>query len=262
MDLKKMILASALLNAANSVCSMTLPHDTQGHWLLSGDLGALWPQIHTTMNVDNGSGLSVPANTDHYSASSSHVEGMLAAAGGYRWTQHTQSLLPEIELALRYQYLFPQNISGHVTQFSLPLYENYSYRWTASANVLSAYTKLDLFQYNQVMFYFDAGLGVAFFRAQNYQETAFSGVTARVSPGFSDRVSSQFSYNIGAGIDFPIYPQLIFSVGYDYQSFGSVTSGPGTNAWSGTQLNLGRYGMNTALISFTYLFDTSSNIKT
>ena len=55
--------------------------------------------------------------------------------------------------------------------------------------------------------------------------------------------------------DLLLFPQLILSFGYDYQSVGNIASGPGQNTWSGTRLNLGKYGMNTALLSVTYLFD-------
>jgi opacity protein-like surface antigen len=180
---------------------------------------------------------------------------MLAAAGEYRWTQQTQPWLPAFELAVRYQYLFPQGISGNVTQYALPQYTAYTYNWRTSANVVSAFTKLDLVQYKQAMVYFDFGLGAAFVNAQHYQESALPNVFPRVSPGYTNNTSTQFSYNVGAGIDLSIFPQLIFSVGYDYQSIGGVVSGNGQSTWSGTALNLGTYGINTALISLTYLFD-------
>ena len=109
----------SLLSASDLIYAITLPKYSQGQWLLSGDLGAVWPNISKTITVDNGSGFPVPGNIDQYSAYSSHEEGMLAATAGYRWTQQAQPLFPAVELALRYQYLFPQNITGTVTQFSL-----------------------------------------------------------------------------------------------------------------------------------------------
>lgn len=245
----------SLLSTSDCIYATTFPKYSHGHWLLSGDLGTVFPKINTTMTIDNGSGFPAPSNVDQYTAYSNHNEGMLAAAAGYRWTQQAQPWFPAVELALRYQYLFPERITGTVTQYSLPLYKNYSYSWKTNANVLSLYTKLDLMQYQQVMLYFDVGLGASFVNAQQYQENNFPGVSPRLSPSFAKRTSTQFSYNVGAGIDISLFPQLIFSLGYDYQSFGNVVSGPGQTAWSGTQLNLGNWGMNTALMSLTYLFD-------
>jgi len=244
-----------LLSASHWSYANAMPHYSEGHWLISGDVGAVWPNINSTMAVNNGSGFPAPGYQDLYSASSSRDEGMLAATAGYRWTQHDQTWFPAIELALRYQYLFPQEIAGTVMQYSLPLFENYSYNWKTNANVLSIYTKLDLMQYHRLMPYVDVGLGVSFVHTKNYQESAFLGVAPRTSPAFADQTSTQFSYNVGAGVDFFLFPPLILSLGYDYQSVGNIGSGTGRNRWSGTRLNLGRYGMNTALLSVTYLFD-------
>ncbi len=248
-------LICSLLSMSDLIYAVSLPKYTQGQWLISGDVGAIWPEINTTMWVNNGSGFPTSGNFDQYSANSDHEEVMLAAAAGYRWTQHLQPWLPAVELALRYQYLFPQNITGSVTEYSLPNYQNYTYNWKANANVISAYTKLDLMQYQRAMVYFDLGLGAAFVHAYNYQETALAGVNARVSPAFADRTTTQFSYNVGAGVDVSLYPELIFSVGYEYQSFGGIESGSGQDTWSADQLSIGRFGFNTVLISLTYLFD-------
>lgn len=207
------------------------------------------------MTIDNGSGFPAPGNVDQYHASSTQKEGMLAAAAGYRWTQQAQAWLPAVELALRYQYLFPQSINGSVTQFSLSPNQDYAYHWTTDVNIISLFTKLDLISYKKTMLYVDVGVGSAFVHAHDYQETAYPGVTPRISPAFANRTSSQWSYNVGAGIDISLSPQLIGSVGYDYQSLGDMTSGPGQTTWSGSELHLGRFGLNTALISLTYLFD-------
>lgn len=225
-----------------------------GTWYVSADIGAAWSDANGSMTVNNGSNFPPPANVDLYSIASGDARALLGISAGYRWQRNEQTL-PSYSLALRYQHLFTQPIKGTIDQYSLPQFNNYSYSWGIEADVISLYSKIDLMNYKNLMPYVDVGLGVSFNQSTTYQETAFVNVTPRISPAFVSHTRAQFAYNVGAGLDYQIRPQVIVSLGYEYQSFGRVSSGSGQTTWSGTYLNLGNSATNTLLFGATYLFD-------
>lgn len=238
------------------VLPLTAP--VNGNWFVAADIGPLWSRFNNTMTINNGSGFPPPQNVDLYSAAARHSQPMLALMAGYRW-QQARSWIPAYSLALRYQHVFSQNIVGTISQYSLPEFNNYYYSWAMDANIVSLYSKINLYQYDRVLPYFALGLGGASNHTRGYQETALSGVTPRISPNFAARSEGQFSYTLGAGIDFLVRPQVIISLGYEYQSLGSVSSGAGQTTWSSTNLNLKSVSTNTALISVTYLIGNPTN---
>ncbi|MFI4918665.1 MAG: SPOR domain-containing protein [Legionellales bacterium] len=234
--------------------AVLLPKTSNGNWFVAAEFGILWPRVHNSMTVDNGSDYPPPANVDQYSASVKDQQPMLDIAAGYRWHRDSQ-LLTAYSLALRYQHVFTQNISGTITQYSLPEFNNYTYAWKTSADVLSLASKVGLARYGRFIPYVDGGIGASFNRAGRYQETALAGVTPRISPAFASKNKGQFAYNVGAGVDALLTPQFILSLGYDFQAFGSMTSGSGQSTWAGTKLELGNTNASTALIGITYLLD-------
>jgi opacity protein-like surface antigen len=247
-----------LINVPNSMPTQVITNSTtelNGNWYIGADAGLIWSKFNNKMTVNNGSNYPAPENVDLYSMNDhEQTPPMIALSGGYRW-QRDQTWIPGYSLGLRYQHLFAQNLTGTIQQYSLAEFNNYTYNWETSADVLSLYSKVDLFQYKRVMPYIDAGIGTSFNNASIYKETALTGVTPRISPSFQSQTQSNFAYNVGAGIDVLLSPQVIVSVGYDYQSYGSMASGNGQSTWSGTQLNLGNLASNTALLSVTYLTD-------
>lgn len=229
-----------------------------GNWFFSVDAEALWANVGNSTTVDNGSDFPAPANVDFYSVNNNtQASPGIALSSGYRW-QRNQKYIPSYLLAVRYQHLFNHQITGTVEQNSLPEFTNYSFGMGTTTDVVSAYSKIDLFQYNRIMPYIDGGIGAAFNHTTRYQEAASPGVTQRVSPAFTQQTRNTFAYNVGAGIDVILTPQVIMSVGYDYQSFGALASGYGQTTWANTQLDLGRLSANTALVGITYLSDFST----
>jgi opacity protein-like surface antigen len=227
---------------------------TPGNWYVSADIGATWSDVNGSMTLNNGSNFPSPSNVDRYSAGSGDARALLGVSAGYRW-QRNEQILPAYSAAFRYQHLFTQPITGTVDQYSLPQFINYYYSWGMEADVMSLYSKIDLINYKNFMPYVDAGLGVSLNRSTTYHESAFANVTPRVSPMFASQTRAQFAYNIGAGLDVQIKPQVIVSLGYEYQSFGHLSSGSGQTTWSGTHLSLGNLATNTVLLGATYVFD-------
>lgn len=225
-----------------------------GSWLIGADIGIVSPTFNDSITVPNGSNYAAPENVDLYTTNVGSTPPLLGALIGYRW-QRDETLFPATLLALRYQHLFSQNIKGQILQYSLPEFTNYNYTWDLNTNVVSLYSKIDIAQYKRFMPYFALGLGAAINNATAYQETALSGVTPRISPAFASKTQTQFAYNVGAGVDFLLTPKWIISLGYDYQSFGDLSSGAGQSTWAATQLSLGRVATNTATIGISYLID-------
>lgn len=226
-----------------------------GQWYVGMDAGLMQSSMHSkTMTVPNGSNYPPPENLDQY-ALKSHHPVMLDLQAGRRW-QRDQQWLPAYALGLRYQHVFTKNIQGTVTEYSLPEFVNYNYQWGVGADALSLYSKLDLVQYSRLMPYVDLGLGVSSARSAHYSETALANVTPRFSPDYASKRSTQFTYNLGAGIDVILTPNLLVSAGYEYQSFGKMASGFGQGPnWHAAQLKLGHLNTNMGLIGFTYLFN-------
>lgn len=230
-----------------------------GSWFAGIDLGGIQSNVSGSLTVANGSDYPPPLNVDNYSKSQTSPM-MLGAQIGHRWMRDEQ-WVPAYALALRYQHLFVSDVKGSITQYSLPEFKNYSYQWGVGADVVSLYSKFDLAKYGRVMPYVDVGLGLSFNSSVNFNETAYVGVTPRINPAFGAKTSAQFAYNVGAGLDFSLSPQLLISVGYDYQQFGNMASGQGESTWSNERLSLGNFTGNTALVGMTYLIDGSSSDK-
>mgnify|MGYP002137375818 CR=1 FL=1 len=96
-------------------------------------------------------------------------------------------------------------------------------------------------------------MGVSFNEARAFNEMAFPGVTARITPAFSNHTLTQFTYHVGAGLDILFTSNWLLSVGYEFESFGDFSSGNGKSTWSGEHLQLDSYQANTVLLGITYL---------
>lgn len=238
---------------SKAIYAPSTSNETTKNWYIASDVGLLQTTENHALTVANNSGFQSPQNVDQYSQNH-HEPVMWDVKLGRQWTRE-ESWLPRGSLALRYQYLFPSNMNGTVTQYSLPTYKNYYYTWGVSSNVLSGYAKLALIHKSRFLPYVDAGVGGSFNQAQHYQEQAVGDVTPRVSPGFRSQSNTALTYNVGAGIDFEITNQWLLTLGYDYQSFGSINSGNGQGTWASQKLSLGNYASNMGLIGLTYLLD-------
>jgi opacity protein-like surface antigen len=225
----------------------------QGHWFASVGVGGAFPQLKSSLSVNNGSGFPAPYNEDRYSTTN-NSEVIIGASAGRRWHQE-DVWLPAVSFGGSYQHFFTTAAGGTVMQNSLPDFTNYNYQWGVSSNVVLATATLNLFQYNKISPYVNVGLGAAFNHANGYSESALPGVTPRISPNFAENTSGNFAYNLGVGVDLQPMPQFMASLGYLYQDLGAVSSGVGTQTWSGQSLRLGSYASNTLFMHVTYLFN-------
>jgi opacity protein-like surface antigen len=226
--------------------------NSSGNWFIALGAGAQFPYWQSNMNTSNGA-VPSPSSKDRYSISNNNG-AVIAASIGRRW-QTTNLWFPSYSLGIFWQYFFQTNIHGKITQYSLPKFTTYNYKIDSSSNMVLAAGKVNLFKYGLFSPYVNGGIGSSFNNVSNFRETVLSRVTPRVSPGFRNANSSEFAYNVGAGIDLQFMPQLILSVGYIYQNLGPVSSGIGVSTWSSQSLSLGTYQSNEVLATATYIFD-------
>jgi opacity protein-like surface antigen len=208
--------------------------------------------FNSSTTVNNNSGFPAPYDQDIYTTEEDH-QPVFAAFFGLHG-QRDKLWLPGYSSGLFYQHLFTSNIGGTITQYSDPAFSNYNYDWDVSSDLLLGLLKINVFKVSTVSPYVLGGLGIAFNRSSDYQETPFLGVDPRVTPNFASHTTGQLAYSAGGGIDFQFWPQLIFSAEYQYQNLGHISTGSGTYAWSGQSLSLDSYHVNTFLVNASFLF--------
>ncbi|KTC93815.1 SPOR domain-containing protein [Legionella drozanskii] len=222
------------------------------NWYVGVFGGVQWNDISHKITVNNSSRAESPYNKDTY-LSGINNQAFAGASGGYRW-EFNNRWLPALGVGLRYQRVFARNVGKSILQYSMPEFANYNYSWQIYSDVALATAKFNFLQYRAFAPYLSGSVGAGFNKSRNYKEVALEGVTPRISPFFTDNLTTQFAYNVGAGVDLQISSRFIVSLGYEYQDLGSVSSGSGAgNNWVGQALNLGSYRSNAALLSVNYL---------
>jgi opacity protein-like surface antigen len=222
------------------------------HGYIQADLGLSTTLSPNSMLIFNGALDPYPANMDLFSTNNHHHGGMVSVSTGLRWQQERR-YFPSYSLGLRYQNWFQQQIDGSITQYSDPEFVNYSYTLNTSSNVFSVFSKINLVKLQRFLPYASIGLGSSINKTGRYTEQAYPGIVARIdSPDFNSHSSTQFSYNLGTGLDYQLNQQMLMSLGYEYQDLGAVRSGYGQFPWSSERLSQNRYQTSTVLVSLSY----------
>ena len=228
---------------------------------VTGLIGGQKGSVNSSTTVNNGSGLASPYNRDIYFGS--NVTDMSTALGfytGYRLA-FDRGLLQFLALGFQYQHFFLSKTSGKVAEFSLPAnFTNYSYNWQNSTNLLLANAKLNFKGYKSLLPYFNVGIGAALNQTQGYTESAYLNVTSRISPAYKKYSNSNFAYILGAGLDYELSSEVLFSLGYQYSYLGSASLGYGVGSWSSQKLDFGSLTSNAFIFGLTYLFDKPSKL--
>lgn len=226
----------------------------ENKWFVLVQGGGLSSQNHGNFLIDNGSDYPAPENVDVYS-SKQRDQGTVALTLGKQIPVQS-AVVNQYTLSARLQYLIPENVGDTIMQYSLPQFLNYNYSRKLSALALTADTKINMLHLAIVSPYLNGGLGISLNQMKSYSEAALPGVTARVSPGFANQSSTQFTYHVGAGLDFAFADNWSCSVGYEYEDFGRFSSGSGQWTWAAAGvLPFGSYHANTALFGLTHLID-------
>jgi opacity protein-like surface antigen len=219
-------------------------------WYAAVKIGIQRGTSDDSITIHNGSGLPAPYNQDIYTSqsSSSAVSGVGA---GYRFTQYG---LPAISVGLSYSHFFNGQSGDTITQYSLPEFINYQYQWKVASDLVLASSKLNIYNWNTLLPFVQAGAGFSANRARKYKEAAFSDVTPRYSPSFTNKTTTSFAYQLGAGLDWQIKPQWFVSIGYEYTDLGHFSSGAGANGWNSEALKSEHLFSNAAILGVTYSF--------
>ncbi|MES2998946.1 MAG: hypothetical protein V4700_06480 [Pseudomonadota bacterium] len=134
---------------------------------------------------------------------------------GYRWSQE-YPWLPSINVGLQHRYTSPVNVYGFSQTPSVdPGPTNYNYRMQQESWLIM--TKADIYQWKKLMPYVAMGLGVSFNRISQFFVN--SPIFANQLSG-STTLTGDFSYSLGAGIDYPVKDDFWLSLGYFYDDFG------------------------------------------
>lgn len=210
-----------------------------------------WENIARTAHVYNGSSVSPPSNSDLYTISKPNSEAGFSLYAGYRFTR-PQYFLPLYSIAFRYTHTLKTKIRGTVEQYSLPDFINYNYTLNFNSDIYSVEAKLDLYQFGSFFPYINMDIGLVNNTVSNYRETAVTGVTPRISPGFKNSTDTGFAYDLGIGIDYLITSKCWASLGYEYANFDKITGVGSNDNWTGQSISLGTLKDNRVLLNIFY----------
>lgn len=234
--------------------SMVLFSANPGSWFINLGTGVAQPDIPSALLIDNGTDFDPPNNRDRYSTHWPN-SALVSAMVGLLW-QRTEQFIPGYALGLRYQHLFAKDIAGQVMQYSVPEFTNYEYNLGVLINTLSAYSKVELVRLGSVIPYINGGIGMSVNNSETYVEKSLPGITPRNSPAFAGQTRTQFTYELGLGIDVVINPELMLTLGYEYQNFGKLSTGAAQQSpWATQRLDLGTLNTNTFIVGLTLLLD-------
>jgi opacity protein-like surface antigen len=191
-----------------------------------------------------------------FKTASSYSTPFFLAGIGYLWSQDYQ-WLPKVSVGLQHRYTSPVNVFGLPTVTpSVGAVTSYTYK-VQQENWL-VMTKADIYQWKKLMPYVAAGLGVSFNRiTQLFVDAGINTHKLIADPN----TSSDFSYSIGAGIDYAVKNDLWLTLGYSYDSFGKNQAGPsvftpnpGTTTLNDAVLENANLHANSVFLSARYLF--------
>lgn len=191
-----------------------------GDWEIGLGAGALFPNVDGAM-ISSGEGWP----DDAYHVNQEDTTALFTAFLGYQWADDDADWLSQLHLRLNYFYGLSSTISGRVQQFSLPEYENYDFDYDAQTQALLGTLKVNIYQYQQLSPFIVGGVGAAWNKFSDYSEDALTGITPRVSPDFSDHTHADFSFLVGAGLDYFCSEDFTLSLEYNYLDTGEIKSG-------------------------------------
>lgn len=142
----------------------------------------------------------------------------------------------------------------------------YQYRYRiATQQVMGAAKLLGALELPKVMPYvlhpyFNVALGAAFNKASSFTTNVAGGEgDINLTPTFADGSATQFSYNLGLGVDADITHHFRLGVGYRYSNFGQISLGKGIvtvnqyQASIGSSLNSSSVSANQFLVQLTFI---------
>ncbi|MDX1902331.1 MAG: outer membrane beta-barrel protein [Gammaproteobacteria bacterium] len=246
------LLSSAFLfTAFNPAQSFAYATPKNSGWFIGAGGSWNWSSLGNSASVANGSLAPPPSNSDLYTINTPSSHAGFQIYAGYRFVRAAR-LFPYYSFAFRYTHIAEGQTRGVIQQYSSPTFQNYNYSVNFNTDIYGIEAKLDLYQFGALSPYLSAGAGIVNNSVYNYQETAVSGVTPRISPDFGSSDQNNFAFNLGVGIDYQITQNLSASLGYEYANLDKLT-GTGKGAdWVGQPISFGTLKNNTVLLNVFY----------
>jgi opacity protein-like surface antigen len=225
-----------------------------GNWLLTIGSGAAFISNSQNTWINNATGFTGPSGQDTYTTNNgSSTSALLILAGGYQW-KLLSDWFPRMLLELKYTHFSGATLGGQVLKLSLPNANNFIYNYDLQTQSGLINLKTDLVSWHNLMPYFSLGMGMASNQMTNYTEYNQPTIAPRTSPGFSNKTTTNFTYQIGLGLDYLIKNKLVLSAGYAYQDLGDVNTGSGLGSTYTGQSLAQTAKAQLVEVTMTYLF--------
>ncbi len=209
---------------------------TKDTWFVGAGAGQSWLySLRGSTTVSNGSNATPPYDQDYFSIKQPSSQTQAQLDIGYQWHEN-KKFIPSYSTFLRYRHYFSTQFSGIVDQYSIPEFENYTYKMRYNADLLTLNGKINLVECKSILPYLSAGIGAVFNHMKDYTETASANVTSRISPNYSSNTAIAPAVALGIGIDIHFTPAVWATLGAEYLFQGNISSGNGSITWSGTHL--------------------------
>lgn len=138
------------------------------------------------------------------------------------------------QFGVEYDYFSNINTSGlNTVGIENATVTMYNYAWQLQVQQVLAVGKIyatvesTLFNHQAFFPYFSVGLGGAFSNAKNFSAVALQPPGVNITPTYSNDTQSYFSYNLGLGVDAPVYQNFRVGLGYRFSDFGNSSLGVG-----------------------------------
>lgn len=162
---------------------------------------------------------------DRYNSPKSKQSPLISLSGGYVWSRSSQ-WLPFTSLGLNYSYFFTGKAEGTIEDYSEEEDANYTYKYNLTHQTLYLQGKIDLVRWQRWMPYISSGLGGSWNRISNFNEQVLTDVdSTHENPQFPSKTTTNFSYSLGAGIDYIFAQNLWGSLGYRFDRIGYIKTG-------------------------------------
>ncbi|MFA6302233.1 MAG: outer membrane beta-barrel protein [Legionella sp.] len=186
---------------------------------------------YASLNASNNEALFIGTDLDRFDYSNTNNQTNGGFIGAFLGAENSLDFLayPGIfmQLGVEYDYYSPYNVDGvntvGINNNTLTTWAfNYQVQTQQVMGLLRLYGTYDRFYP-----YGEVGLGAAFNEADKYNVTVTSAGSNNLTPLFSRATQTQFSYNLGFGVEAAVMSNVRVGLGYRYSNFGSFNLGDG-----------------------------------
>lgn len=194
----------------------------------------------------------LPPFTNHYTSQNSwETSGDLGIAAGLELK--TQSKVVAYQLGIAGYFNSEIENQGHVWQFGLPEFDNFTYHYRVKPARIMATSKLLGSFKERFHPYLSAELGAAFNRASAYEEVPLIEEAVPMAP-FTTHTKSSFAWGAGAGLDMDIDNHLRLGAGYQFADLGKASFGRSAAQLTSQTINLNHLYSHQLRFQLTALF--------